>query len=455
MPSSITFWHSDPRRRFRAVVEGDLQTATDLDVAVAFMTEAGVDFLLGCLGGSISAAQCRVSVSVHFPTDLKALRRLSARLGEQLHIHLGSQTPKEKSSKSSPLLHSKVVWIGRVSGATTIFIGSHNWTSAALDGANMEASIRVECKSNEPFAQEVRAHLDACFDAGVRFNPADLDFYRSLQARLHPSLLFPHSEEIGDFLHVPSAPAVVIHAEDNRTDGSPNLGLYIPKGREPPDNWLSANLRTRVYLYLYPAGSLLGRNPPSANPVLFEGEVRTFSDIKNPIDGQQANCQIRDLNRPVLETLSPPVIPAAGWGVQAQVVASLTRRGGGSLPVYVVDRTRPGIRVEPIFEEQQPERREDREDETHSLPWEIMRYYESGSFRSGRFIFQVPRSSRTTTVTVPGQAFYRVPPQQTLTESLRAREIVPVVKVAPRKLSTVYVYQVYFVFSPPQGTHAS
>src|SRR3954447_22310473 len=99
MPSSINFWHSDPRRRFRSVVEHDLRTATELDVAVAFMTEAGVDFLLGRLEESLSAGQCRVSVSVHFPTDLDALCRLSDRLGNRLHIHLGSRTPKERSGK--------------------------------------------------------------------------------------------------------------------------------------------------------------------------------------------------------------------------------------------------------------------------------------------------------------------------------------------------------------------
>jgi hypothetical protein len=108
------------------------------------MTEAGVDFVLGCLKGSLSTERCRVSVSVHFPTALKALCRLSARLGDRLHIHLGSRTPKEKSSKSSPLLHSKVIWVGGESGGATIYIGSHNWTSAALDGANMEASIRTD-----------------------------------------------------------------------------------------------------------------------------------------------------------------------------------------------------------------------------------------------------------------------------------------------------------------------
>lgn len=453
MPTSITFWHSDPRRRFRSVVEGDLRTAAELDLAVAFMTEAGVDFLLACLDGNLPADQCRVSVSVHFPTDLKALCRLSARLGDRLHIHLGSRTPKEKSSRSSPLLHSKVIWVGGEDGGVTIFSGSHNWTSAALDGANMEASVRVECEPDEPFAQEVKAHLDACFAASVPFRPADLDFYQSLQATLHPNLNTPESEELGDFVQVPTPPAVVIHAEDNRANDDPDLLLYIPKGAEPPDNWLSANLRTRVYLYLYPAGTLLDQTPPTADPVLYEGEVRTFSDIKNPISGQPATCQIKNLNWPVLETLSPAAIPPAVKGVQAQVVVSLTRRTIGGLPVYAVDKTRPGVRVESVFKE--AERDGERVDEERPLPWEILRYYESDAARRGRFIFQVPHPSRTTTITVPGEAFYRVHPKLTLSESLRVKEIVPVVKFARGRLSTVYVYQVHFVFKPPSGTHGT
>jgi hypothetical protein len=122
MPSSINFWHSDPRRRFRSVVEDDLRTAAELDVAVAFMTEAGVDFLLGCLGEYLSQDKCRVSVSVQFPTDLAALKRLSDRLGGQLRIHLQTSTKKEKSSRSSPLMHSKVIWAGGEEGKVTILL---------------------------------------------------------------------------------------------------------------------------------------------------------------------------------------------------------------------------------------------------------------------------------------------------------------------------------------------
>ncbi len=453
MPSSINFWHPDPRRRFRSVVEGDLRTAAELDLAVAFMTKAGVDFLLDRLERGLSPDHCRVSVSVHFPTDLAALCRLSDRLADRLHIHLGGEAPREKSGKSCPLMHSKVIWAGKEDGKVTIFVGSHNWTSTALDGANMEASVRIECRPDESFAQDVKAHLDACFNACVPFDQDDVDFYRSLQVYLHPNLHAAESEELGDFHPVPAAPAVVIHAEDERTDESPDLMLYIPKRDEPPDDWLSANLRTRVYLYLYPPGTLLGRRTPGADPVLYEGEVRTFTDIKNPINGQPATCQIDDLNTPVLKTLSPSVIPAAGQGVRAQIVVSLERRGEGGLPVYVVGETRPGVRVKPVFQEQ-AEPLLDRVGDEPPLPENILRYYESYPARHGHFIFQVPEPSRTTTkLKVPGEAFYRVAPKQTLSESLQQREIVPVIKSARSKLSTRYVYQVYFVFKPRPGTH--
>jgi hypothetical protein len=314
----------------------------------------------------------------------------------------------------------------------------------------MEASVRVECEPDEPFAQEVKAHLDACFDASVPFKPADLDFYQSLQATLHPNLSSPESEELEDFIQVPSAPAVVIHAEDNRTEDSPDLRLYIPKGKEPPDPWFSADRRTKVYLYLYPVNTLLDQTPPSADPVLYEGEVKNFSN-DNSISGDAATCQIKNLSWPILETLTPAVIPPAEKGVQAQVVVSLTRRGEGSFPVYVVDKTRPGVRIEVKFKEQ-VQGREQQVVEVKPLPWEILRYYEGAPFKRGHFVFEVPYPSRTTTITVPGEVFYRLHPERTLSESLQAKEIIPVVKFTKTRLSTAYVYQVHFVFKPPSGT---
>jgi hypothetical protein len=175
MAEHISLYSRDPKTPFRSIIQRTVRTATELDVASAFMTRAGVDFYKEC-AANIDSTCCRLSVSVHFPTNLDALQRLSSKLGDRLHIFLGGDTPCEKISKFTPLLHSKIIWIGHGQERVIIFLGSHNWTATALDGVNMEASAGVECQPQDPFAQDIKAHLDSCFHAGVVFDPADLTF---------------------------------------------------------------------------------------------------------------------------------------------------------------------------------------------------------------------------------------------------------------------------------------
>lgn len=247
MTTSVAFWDAHPQRDFRPVLAAALRTATSLDVAAAFVTQAGVDFFVDQLR-RLRADRCRLSVSVQFPTDLKALCRLSGPLGDNLHIHLGGDRPLERSGRFSPLMHSKVVWVGAAAGQVTIFVGSHNWTSTALDGVNLEASVRVECREDEAFARAAKDHLDACFAAGVRFDPAALDFYKAVQARLYPdSPRLPAAEPIEEFTGVPHAPVLVIHAEDHRDNRSPHLLVYLPMDGRVPHEWFNT-VPTAVYL---------------------------------------------------------------------------------------------------------------------------------------------------------------------------------------------------------------
>ena len=51
-----------------------------------------------------------------------------------------------------------------------MFVGSHNWTSSALDGVNLEASTRIDCDLGDTFEREVKSHLDACVKDSVAFN---------------------------------------------------------------------------------------------------------------------------------------------------------------------------------------------------------------------------------------------------------------------------------------------
>ena len=103
MPVKATFFDAKPRLAFRPVVEDLMGRATRMDVAVAFITKAGVDLL--CKWAKlVEPKNCRVCVSGQFPTDLAELVRLHKVIGDQLHIHLRSGPEEEVgSSRLSPL----------------------------------------------------------------------------------------------------------------------------------------------------------------------------------------------------------------------------------------------------------------------------------------------------------------------------------------------------------------
>jgi hypothetical protein len=446
MAEHLSLHGRDPKTPLRSIIERTVRTATDLDVATAFMTQAGVDFYATC-SSRIDPQCCRLSVSVHFPTNLDALQSLGRRLRNRLHIYLGGKTPYEKISKFSPLLHSKVIWIGHGHESVSIFVGSHNWTATALDGVNMEASAGIECESQHPFAQDIKAHLDSCFDAGVEFNPADLDFYKSIQVDLYRSKpLAPEGIGLQEFEGVPAPPALVIHCEDHREHRlDEQMFLYLPLGSGLPHKWFNPTAPTRLFLYLYPRGSLFGRRPPSEDPFLYEGDVTTFAQSDNPITGQMVNSQMRNLNRPILEEVPERNIPQPEPGVEAQVVAALQPKGRTQLAIYSQDGHRPGVRVKPKYFE------EPMAHDTSELWWlaeAIHRYYGGESIRDGRFVYRRPRPAWVTSIDVPGKQFYRIEPDSILQHALSLKHPEIEVDVESTKTEHRYFYQVWFVFHP-------
>jgi hypothetical protein len=375
-------------------------------------------------------------------------------LKDRLHIHLGSKTPKEKLSFSSPLIHSKILHIEDAAGHTITFVGSHNWTAPALDGVNSEASVRIECDPGDLFASHVKSHLDVCFAASVPFDPADLQFYKSLQRDYFPRRPEqPDREEMSEFVPIPDPPALVIHAEDRRANTQPQaLLLYLPLDHSQPHGWFNPTAPTRVYLYLYPPGTLIGRQPPSAPPFLYEGRVTTFGHVGNPILGQRVTCEIRQLSRPHLGDVPGNNIPALVPGVDAQVVVELLPCGSVRLPVYHWG-SRPAIQVQPRYEEQTG--REPLARAVEPLPFNLLQHYTPASTASGSFIFAVPSPVWTVSLSVPGSEFYpqdvRRIVREVIGQKMNERDLS--IKVNPVGGHYRYIYQVKFVLVPPSNTH--
>ena len=456
MPRSITFCHPNPTEQFRKTLDHALAGASTADAAVAFITKSGVEFFNSWVT-KISPDRCRLTTSVQFPTDLDALCRLSAHLKERLHIHLGSKTPQENLSWASPLIHSKILQIANGSGHTFTFVGSHNWTAPALDSVNSEASVCIECDPDDSFASDVKAHLNACFAASVTFDPTDLQFYKALQRDYFPRRPEqPEREEMDEFVRVPAPPAVVIHAEDFRSNTQPqDLLLYLPLDRFHPHEWFDPTVRTRIYLYLYPPRTLLGKQPPSALPFLYEGRVDTFGHVDNPILGQRVTCQIQRLEQPKVEDVPGNNIPALTPDVQAQVIAELLPCGKVQLPVYHVG-SRPAIRVQPRYDaEAKVQRLAPDASEGELLPVARLQHYTPESTAHGIFVFSVPLPVWSVGLSVPGSEFYPQDVRRIVQESIRwpADQEDVVIELEPVEGRYRYIYQVKFVLAPPSMTH--
>ena len=113
--------------------------ARRVDAAVAFVTRAGVDLA----HREIDTSRCDVCIvtSVRWPTDIRAVAELAIRWPNAVWIHLAGDSPHEKFGDKYQM-HSKAIAI-EGQGEFTGFVGSHNWTFAALDGLNLEATVEV------------------------------------------------------------------------------------------------------------------------------------------------------------------------------------------------------------------------------------------------------------------------------------------------------------------------
>ncbi|MCP4834220.1 MAG: hypothetical protein GY895_05585 [Phycisphaera sp.] len=122
------------------------------------------------------------------PTDLDAILKLhqeNKSLAGHIFIHWGVMAPiatdtAKFSHSRRPLMHSKV-FVAATESRTTVWTGSHNLTSSAIKGANVEAATVIEGDPDEQWAIDARSHLEACRDEAELFDPSKMDEYRRRQ----------------------------------------------------------------------------------------------------------------------------------------------------------------------------------------------------------------------------------------------------------------------------------
>jgi HKD family nuclease len=317
----IRLLHPLPHTPLRSVLEPLFQHASRVESAVAFVTRPGVRTFLKLVANPAVRQNSRFVASIRWPTDLDALGELAAKMPGRVYIHRGYFLPEESNHDRS-LMHSKTVYIENGQGDVHILVGSHNWTGQALDGNNLEASVHIQCPQSDPFAAQVRTHIDRCVAESEVFDPSRLDDYKAIQVALHGWPDGP-DEEASEFAR---ETVVVIHAEEdqpglaNRLD---KLRLYSPVWESADDKLFAKD--QAVHLYLYPPGSLFTGRLPTQDPVLYTGLVEMLNRPNDPV-GRRANCTIRDFDRPVLSDLTG-AIPTESRRPVRQLVIGLKQHG--------------------------------------------------------------------------------------------------------------------------------
>lgn len=331
--------HAAMAERMRSL----LATARRIDAAVAFVTSRGTAVLRELLEGS-NPPDVRLVVSVRFPTNLTNLRNLALKLPGRVWIHTGYREPHEPEADRGQF-HSKLVVADLDGDERIVIVGSHNWTSCALYGDNLEAGVILHCREADDAVQSARRHIEACLAESQRFDPNELRFYETVQRRLHVG---PPRLATDGFPGFEWFESLVIHAEDGTSGNAPApLRLFVPV-REPGAATFFRDGR-QVQFFLYPPGTLHGHRPPAAMPALFGGRITMINELSDaPVGQRLADCELTDLRRPMLKMLAGNV-PAPS-GESRQVIIHLDFLSNERLPIYHSDANAPNLKLDVSYQ---------------------------------------------------------------------------------------------------------
>ena len=183
-----------PRRRIDNHSEDNNRSEAECGASLT-LHWPGVEYLAKKIDEKVLRPQdCSLCVTIHYPTHLDGLKQLYGRIKDRLHGHIGDQLfiylPDSNArsgnygfvASANALEGSALIELSN--GDNIAFVGSHNWTEPALQGENMEASVRVQGTAGDKFFDDVRRHLAACRDACEPFDPDRIEEYKRIQLEL-------------------------------------------------------------------------------------------------------------------------------------------------------------------------------------------------------------------------------------------------------------------------------
>lgn len=159
-----------------------VRSSKRLRMAVAFWTispDRISDKLPELLGKDGSFA----CVDFHRPTNIDHICDL-ANFGSDIFFHarkIQEKSPDGGFTLPANLLHSKILLFDLNDNEAELWVGSHNWTGWALDGANIETSIRIKINSKAKLYTDTVSLLNSIKKQSYPVVPADRFKYKQIQ----------------------------------------------------------------------------------------------------------------------------------------------------------------------------------------------------------------------------------------------------------------------------------
>lgn len=366
------FVASNPHQKARPRLDEILSQGSErVMIACAFLTGAGAVIIQRHLSRLRQPGSCLV-VSSEPPTDIPAVNELGRAAPGNVWMHFTGNLPFEKKVGSA-LMHSKVFY-AEGAGRCWLWVGSHNLTGRATEGANLEAAVLLTGVPDEAPFVAARQHIEAC----------------RAESTLCPTETPPPPD--GEPANV-----VVIHAEADQLPGRvPPWHVLLEMQSAEYDGLLKPPADVRLHLY---ARGALSAGWQSATPVAsYRGTLTglNFTNIHPTNPGIPAQWNERDyriIDEGVVLRFSETVSSSYRFVTQA-----------------VINISGPADTRETFLSEKPKAEREERirNFDLGEVDPDLRRFFTRESIEYGRLVYELPQR---------GDAFWKIP-----LEDLRPRE---------------------------------
>jgi hypothetical protein len=204
MPTATTtFLFDEPCSEIAAHILERASKAEAIDIVTGFATLDGLKKIIQPIEKDpqklrsivIGKATTRACDALDYLDKIKVPK-------DRLKIHLGfSKFDKYRNlinTKYIPMIHSKIFYLELPDGSASAFIGSHNITAFAMNGANGEAGVLIEGDKDNKNLLKVKKHIISINRQSTIYNSTKKELYVQLTRNYiqgFEAAMFPEDSE--------------------------------------------------------------------------------------------------------------------------------------------------------------------------------------------------------------------------------------------------------------------